>query len=295
VPRPERGANPAAFRAQLLVRLRNEAQARGVSAQRLQQRVAFERFLVRLEASGEWVLKGGFALELRYGWHNRPTKDIDLRVTAPLHEAIVELRAQIAVTGIPDHFSFELGVSARELQGAPGGALRVPILARLDGEKFASFHIDISSGDALVATPHMIEGSDLMDFAGVRLLRFPIYPVEQHLAEKLHAYTLPRDDANTRVKDFVDLLTIASLEAVSGDLLAASVRATFDIRKTHDLPAHLPEPPDAWIGPFAKLTTEFPQATITNLADACLTSTRIAGALHHGRSYFQGDVASRIM
>jgi len=27
----------------------------------------------------------------------------------------------------------------------------------------------------------------------------------------------------------------------------------------------------------------------------CLTSTRIAAALHHGRSYFRGDVASRIM
>lgn len=60
MPRPERGAGPAAFRAQLLARLRNRAREQGVSAQRLQQRVAFERLLARLDTSGAWVLKGGW-------------------------------------------------------------------------------------------------------------------------------------------------------------------------------------------------------------------------------------------
>jgi hypothetical protein len=77
MPAGDRGSSPAGFRAQLLARLRNQAQADGVSAQRLQQRVAFERFLARLGPSGDWVLKGGFVLELRYGWGSRPTKDID--------------------------------------------------------------------------------------------------------------------------------------------------------------------------------------------------------------------------
>ena len=77
--RRERGRTPAGFRDQLLGRLRNYARERGISVQRVQQRVAFERLLARLTGFGEWLLKGGFALELRYGWQNRPTRDIDLR------------------------------------------------------------------------------------------------------------------------------------------------------------------------------------------------------------------------
>ncbi|MGI8550075.1 MAG: type II toxin-antitoxin system HicA family toxin [Dehalococcoidia bacterium] len=77
----ERGRTPSGFREQLLARLRNEARQQGVSAQRLQQRVAFDRLLARLRESGDWVLKGGFALELRYGWQSCPMLDIDLRTS----------------------------------------------------------------------------------------------------------------------------------------------------------------------------------------------------------------------
>src|SRR4051812_15086139 len=73
VPRPERGTTPSGFRDRLLARLRNTSRQEGVSAQRLQQRVAFDRLLARLSHE-HWLLKGGFALELRYSWTQRPTK-----------------------------------------------------------------------------------------------------------------------------------------------------------------------------------------------------------------------------
>jgi hypothetical protein len=46
----------------------------GIPAQRLQQRIAFERLLGRLPREDGWVLKGGFALQLRYGLQARPTR-----------------------------------------------------------------------------------------------------------------------------------------------------------------------------------------------------------------------------
>src|SRR5579862_7262213 len=190
MPARDRGSSPAGFRAQLLARLRNQARDSGVSAQRLQQRVAFERFLARLGPAGGWVLKGGFALELRYGWGSRPTKDIDLRVDSALDVALAALRTSIAEPAGADHFSFELAEAGQELQGAPGATLRLQVHARLAGESLARFHIDVSSGDALVTAPDTLEGSDLLTFAGIEPIRFPVYPVVQHLAEKLHAYTL---------------------------------------------------------------------------------------------------------
>jgi Nucleotidyl transferase AbiEii toxin, Type IV TA system len=287
MPTRERGSSPAGFRAQVLARLRNQARASQVTGQRLQQRVAFERFLSRLEPSGDWVLKGGFALELRYGWGTRPTKDIDLRVARDLDGALICLRATIAEAPTDDHFSFELSQAEQELQGAPGGTQRLQIHARLAGETFARFHVDLSSGDAMVGAPDTLEGSNLLDFAGIESIRFPVYPVVQHLAEKLHAYTLPRNQLNTRVKDLIDLVTMAAVEVVEGGALLASVRATFEARASHVLPTRLPDPPVEWVASYARLAGDSPVATITDLENG------FALALAFWRPFLEGVVVGR--
>jgi hypothetical protein len=272
--RRERGRTSAGFRDQLLARLRNHAHKRGISVQRVQQRVAFERLLARLGHTDEWVLKGGFALELRYGWESRPTRDIDLRTTAEPHAALARLRTAIARSKLADHFAFDLAEAGTEMQGAPGGSIRVRVVARLAGTTFADFHIDLSSGDALVGPPDLLLGSDLLLFAGIEPIRFPAYPVAQQLAEKLHAYTLPRRDQNTRIKDFVDLAAIPAMETIAGDALLASLRATFDTRATHAIPAALPEPPTAWSAAFARLVAESPFANGVDLHEAHVRAAR---------------------
>ncbi|MGA8443556.1 MAG: nucleotidyl transferase AbiEii/AbiGii toxin family protein, partial [Candidatus Sulfotelmatobacter sp.] len=71
-----------AFRAALETRLQTRAREQGTDLQRLRRQVAFDRFLARLFSKGPkatypWVLKGGYAMELRM--HSaRTTKDIDL-------------------------------------------------------------------------------------------------------------------------------------------------------------------------------------------------------------------------
>ena len=79
----------------------------------------------------------------------------------------------------------------------------------------------------------------------------------EQFAEKLHAYTLPRQGrTNTRVKDLVDMVLLS----VSGKLDAIRVResiaATFRRRATHPVPATLPPPPESWREPFAELASE---------------------------------------
>lgn len=271
MPRSERGAGPAGFRQQVLSRLRTRALQERTSAQRLQQRVAFERLLARLSAGGPvWVLKGGFALELRYGWGYRPTRDIDLRFgnEVRLDDLVPALRTAVATSMVQDGFSFEFGEVAQELQGAPGGSLRVAVIARLAGQVFAQFHLDLSRGDALVGEPDTLEGSDLLAFANIPAVRFPVYPIAQHLAEKLHAYSLPRDQVNTRVKDLVDMVAITAIDRVRADVLAASIAATFTARGTHVVPDVLPDPPTSWRLPYARLSGESPTAPTTDLNEA---------------------------
>jgi hypothetical protein len=91
--------------------------------------------------------------------------------------------------------------------------------------------------------------------------------VPQHLAEKLHAYTLPRGQENTRVRDLVDLVIIAATATIEADRLRRSVVATFGLRGTHPIPEQLPEPPTAWTQPFATIASEVASLPISDLRE----------------------------
>ncbi|TVQ62833.1 MAG: hypothetical protein EA378_03195 [Phycisphaerales bacterium] len=78
-------ANAAAFRQALETRLRNIAQQRGVQIHGLRLKVAIERLLARLfhEPNQPWLLKGGYAMELRFRPKARTTRDLDLTLGDP--------------------------------------------------------------------------------------------------------------------------------------------------------------------------------------------------------------------
>ena len=70
-------------------RLRQRAEKDAQPIIRLRKRVVFERCIVRLQQYPEspWVLKGGFALELRLGDMARMTNDMDLSVDLALFDS----------------------------------------------------------------------------------------------------------------------------------------------------------------------------------------------------------------
>src|SRR5271155_4340026 len=79
---PKKYATAAAFRRALEDKLQDIAGKEGVDLQRLRRQVAFDRLLARLFQAARpsalpWVLKGGYAMELRIK-AARTTKDIDL-------------------------------------------------------------------------------------------------------------------------------------------------------------------------------------------------------------------------
>src|SRR5881275_951499 len=81
MPSPTRYTTAGAFRTALEERLKRAALADQVDPNRLRRKVSFDRLLARLfrEESAPWVLKGGYALELRFK-AARSTVDIDLTV-----------------------------------------------------------------------------------------------------------------------------------------------------------------------------------------------------------------------
>jgi hypothetical protein len=79
--KPETYESPKAFRAALEDRLNRIAKTEGIDILRLRRQVSFDRLLARFfaEANPPWVLKGGYAMQLRIK-NARATKDVDLAV-----------------------------------------------------------------------------------------------------------------------------------------------------------------------------------------------------------------------
>jgi predicted nucleotidyltransferase component of viral defense system len=258
------------FRTALEARLQTRARETGTDLQRLRRQVAFDRFLARMFSKGPkatypWVLKGGYAMELRT--HSaRTTKDIDLtlhdgtRLSKEPGERREQVRAMLqeaVAVRLDDYFEFLVGEAREELDGAPEGGSRYPVEARMDGREFARFHVDVAIGDEVLEPLDIVTGEDWLGFAGVTASSFPVISAEQQFAEKLHAYTLPRGErVNTRTKDLIDMVLLVREEKLEKGKLRAAIRGTFKRRATHRLPGNLEASPREWESVFDALAKE---------------------------------------
>jgi hypothetical protein len=255
-------ATAGAFRTALEARLNERARRDGVDLHRLRRQVAFDRLLARMfdpfrPARDGWVLKGGYALEMRFRMA-RSTKDLDLTVrTRAGDSSSLRERLQLAASiDLPDFFTFIVGEAMAELNQAPEGGARFPVDARLDGRTFVKFHVDLGVGDEVLEPLESVEGEDRLGFAGIPAVVVPALSVEQHWAEKFHAYTRPRETPNSRVRDLVDLVLILEYETPTTERVRTAIDATFERRRTHVVPAVVPEPPSGWAKPFTALAAE---------------------------------------
>jgi hypothetical protein len=268
---PKRYATAAAFRRALEDRLQDITRKESVDLQRLRRQVAFDRLLARLFQAAQpltlpWVLKGGYAMELRIE-AARTTKDIDLTMCSDFSSgekkddkknlAVLENLQEAAAFSSDDFFVYTIGEPIADLDAAPYGGARFPVEARLDGRVFVGFHLDVGIGDAVMEPLEVIEGRDWLGFAGIASPSLYMIPREQQFAEKLHAYTLPRPRAvNTRVRDLVDMVLLIRSETLAHNKVTEAIRVTFERRKTHALPDTLPVPPPEWQNPYRALARE---------------------------------------
>lgn len=243
---PKSYKTAGAFRAALEARLQTRAREQGTDLQRLRRQVAFDRFLARMFSQGPkaaypWVLKGGYAMELRM--HSaRTTKDIDLtlhdgtRLSKNPKERAEQVRAMLqeaAASPFDDYFEFLVGEARQDLDGAPEGGNRYPIQARMDGRDFARFHVDVGVGDEVIEPLDLVTGEDWLSFGGVAPPSFPIISAEQQFAEKLHAYTLPRGErVNTLAMHGRISTSLAGSTTVLTSLASAAVNLPIVWRAT---------------------------------------------------------------
>jgi hypothetical protein len=246
-----------AFRQALEQRLKDRANGDGARLVRDRKRVAFDRLLARLlaVANGQWLLKGGFALDLRLTTRARSTKDIDIEWQAG-EEELLDALLDAASHNAGDFFAFSI-----ERAGVPedrlGGSQRFRVSASLAGRPFETFLLDVGFRAAALAT-ETLRTEDLLGFAGINPVEIDVVPLELQVAEKLHAYTRTYEGGrtSTRPKDLVDLTLISELSHLDAATLCHEIGTVFALRGTHSTPKALPLPPAEWATPFRRLAKE---------------------------------------
>ena len=257
------------FRRALETRINSFSKEKGTDLERLRKQVAFDRLLARLffdAKQSQWLLKGGYAMELRFFELARTTKDVDLSLPVeffpkvPNEKLLEKIREDLqdaADRDLGDWFQYLIKAPIMELEAAPYGGARYPVEARMGGTKFTNFNLDVGVGDVVLFTPEWRQDHDWLKFAGIPSAKIPLIPREQQFAEKIHTYTLPREgNPNSRTRDLIDLIILIENGLKDKDKIHTALEETFRRRKTHEVPKILLPPPDSWTAPYQALAED---------------------------------------
>ncbi|MBL4729533.1 MAG: nucleotidyl transferase AbiEii/AbiGii toxin family protein [Gammaproteobacteria bacterium] len=192
-----------------------------------------QRLLYRLSVSAykdQFLLKGSMLFLVWTGDLHRPTKDIDLLGFGQNDAGILQANFKtICSLEVDDGLFFD----AESIQGAQikegdlYQGVRVTGFAYLDKAKI-SFQVDIGFGDAVTPKAELVVVPSFFDLPDPELRAYSVYTV---IAEKFQAM-VALGIANSRIKDFYDILTIAKIMEIDGQLLVNAVSANFVQRKT---------------------------------------------------------------
>jgi hypothetical protein len=218
---------------------------------RVANRYAIERLLYRLGESAHarrFVLKGAMLFTFWHDAPHRPTRDVDfLGFGPPETEALVAAFRDLCAHPVADD---GLVFDAASVTAAPiretndYGGIRVKLVAHL-GSARIPIQADVGFGDAVTPSPEDILFPVIFgEFAAPRLRAYPVFTV---MAEKLEAM-VRLGEANTRLKDFYDLLWLARAHAGDDEKVRAAVSATFARRG----PPALSAAPEAFSRDFAQ-------------------------------------------
>lgn len=223
-------------------RLLNASRARREDFQVTLTRYGLERLLYRLSKSAhsdQFVIKGAMLFSAWNEVPHRPTRDLDLLSFGANDISHLEemFREIVNTEAEPDGLEFftERVSGGRIKEDQEYEGVRLSVQARLERARL-SLQIDIGFGDAITPAPEEIEYPTLLaDLPAPRLRAYSRYSV---VAEKFQAMVM-LGIANTRMKDFFDLWTLARSFDFDGRVLCQAMKVTFARRET-EVPSTAP-------------------------------------------------------
>jgi predicted nucleotidyltransferase component of viral defense system len=222
-------------------RLLNLARARKEDFGLVLTKYGLERVLYRISQSKyreSFVLKGALLFELWTKQRYRPTRDADFLARGESNpERFVEVFQQICEMHVEDdglRFDANTVTVERITEDADYEGVRVKFVGYLEKARIP-IQIDLGFGD--VITPGAVE-AEIPSMLDLPRAKLQTYPRETVVAEKFEAM-VNLGLANSRMKDFYDLLSLSREFPFEGKMLSEAIQNTFARRGTQ-LPVGTP-------------------------------------------------------
>ena len=256
----------------------DQAKARSEPVDRVRKKIAFQLLLARLAtaASSEYTLKGGYAIEIKFGIV-RATKDIDLITRTLMRAAFAKdfaTAASLMRQKLVNQLAYPVGPEDRLVRfrveddikaiHGRGGGVQLSARMMVGNQRYTEFSIDLSLEDIknpvheLVPIYSMVAGvpnpPDIETLAN-----------EQILAEKLHAYMRNGQEFKSRPKDLADMVLIAGTgidlakarrligEVFTFWLEDETTRGLKSLPPTPSTAEAMQPPPEAWLDEYQRL------------------------------------------
>ena len=217
----------------IFARLKNKARQEGQDFNYLLQRYAIERLLYRVGASefaARFVLKGATLFLAWTGNMHRVSRDADLLGFGSAEpDDLRDVFQRVCTIAAEDGVVFDpRGVTAGPIRDDQEyGGVRVIVKGRLHTARL-SVQVDVGFGDVITPRPTVLE---LPSELGQPPPRLKAYPPATLVAEKVEAM-VHLGMANSRMKDFYNVLVVSRTFEFSGRTLATAIGRTFERRRT---------------------------------------------------------------
>jgi len=216
-----------------------------------------------------WILKGGYAIQLRTE-RARTTQDVDLLVVEISVQDIENTFRKALEKDLGDYFVFIISKSGAV--GAGEHSVRFQVISRVAGRIFERFHVDVGYTDPLLLPIDYLTPPNYLAFAQMEAASIPCYSIYQHIAEKVHAIWRPRNVQSSRVKDLVDLILMASLDSnIQANALQKAIVLVYESRGDQ-VPNSFHSFPTGWQQRFNRMAKET-QLHILDFQDASQAAT----------------------
>ncbi len=200
------------------------------------------------QGDAQIALKGGRALELRFGLMARTSADFDAAYRGSI-QAILSGIAVAAQNGWHGFFGALGEVQEITRAGIMPPPVRVPLRLTYKGKAFATVPLEFSAAEG--------RSLERLEVATIAISLSPVHlpgptnavflPLRYQVAQKLHACTeVPTEGSNRRVHDLHDLLLIRELAVRPEDqpAIAVACREIFEGRAKHAWPPEITVWPD---------------------------------------------------
>ncbi|MGO9295265.1 MAG: nucleotidyl transferase AbiEii/AbiGii toxin family protein [Streptosporangiaceae bacterium] len=247
-------AEPACAYIDLTARLRTWADSCSMDMSAARLRVVYERLLARMDSAAplRWVVRGGRAIDLRFGGHARRSADLDVSLADTALAGLAQLRqplSEVCHTDLGDGWTMTLTRLQRSLVAGIGVVgYQAWLAAAYDARPFGEVSLDVSSARTSAISPEILIVPEML--ADARLRVAAVRP-EVQIAEKVHAFTRPYRSPGPRPRsyDLVDAVALVLFTEPSRYAGAAVAGA----EDTRDIAGVSPHPARHVVGRWTEL------------------------------------------